>query len=389
MQKPYDVIVVGLGAHGSAALYQLAKRNQKILGIDQFNPPHVYGSTHGDTRITRQANGEGEEYVPFALRSYEIWRELENETREELLTITGGLTIADTIRPAKMHGHADFFQRAVDAAEKFAIPHEILNSDQIHQRFPEFNVRDTEMGYYEPGAGFLRPERCVATNLRLARKYEAEIVTHARVHSFEQCGALVKVKFSDCYLLTKQLVVTAGPWVARFLGKEYHSLFSVRRQVMFWFDVQHNFENFVVGKLPIFIWELVDEKEGMYGFPAIDGPGGGLKIASEQYETQTSPDKLNRQVTSEEIDEMYENFASKYFPNLSRKCVKTAVCMYTITPGFRFLIDRHPDCSQVIVASPCSGHGFKHSAAIGEALAELVVDGKSRIDLSPFSFNRF
>src|SRR6185369_9148537 len=106
----YDAVVVGLGAHGSAALYQLAKKGQKVVGVDQFEPPHMYGSTHGDTRITRQANGEGEEYVPLALRSYEIWREVEKETKEDLLTVTGGLTIADTVRPARMHGHADFFQ---------------------------------------------------------------------------------------------------------------------------------------------------------------------------------------------------------------------------------------------------------------------------------------
>ena len=169
MVKKFDTIVCGLGAMGSAAVYQLAKRGNKVLGLDRFSPPHANGSSHGESRIIRQAIGEGEEYVPLVLRSYELWREIEKATGKELLTITGGLTLESQNSEAVMHGRRDFLDQAIRCAEKFNIRHEILETADIRKRYPQFAVTD-EHAYFEYETGFLRPELCIETQLHLARK---------------------------------------------------------------------------------------------------------------------------------------------------------------------------------------------------------------------------
>ena len=182
-----EVIVIGLGAMGSAACYQLAKRGAKVIGIDRYSPPHTFGSTHGETRITRQAIGEGEQFVPFALRSYEIWREIESETGDDLLTVTGGL-IMSSASEQSLHGNADFLQTTIDAARKFDIKHRVLNAGEINAEFPQFILSGNERGYFEDEAGFLRPESCVAAQLSLAERHGAGLRRNERVLSVEQTG---------------------------------------------------------------------------------------------------------------------------------------------------------------------------------------------------------
>ena len=168
MNQTYDVIVVGLGAMGSAALYQLAKRGMHVLGIDQYEPPHTLGSTHGETRITRQANGEGAAYTPLALRSYELWREEEAITKQELLTITGGLIVEDR-DGAAFHGQSGFVERTAKVASEYNIAHQVLDAAGIRAHSPLLKLKGNEIGYYEPNAGLLRPERIVQTQIALAR----------------------------------------------------------------------------------------------------------------------------------------------------------------------------------------------------------------------------
>ena len=388
MENKFDKIVLGLGERGSAAVYRLAKRGSKVLGIDQFSPPHIFGSSHGDTRITRQAIGEGEQYTPIALRSYEIWQEIEKETGKKLLEMNGGLIISSGAKTAINHVE-NFFENTIAAAKKYNIKHEILDSSQIRKRFPQFNVQDNESGYYEYNAGFLRPEECVGAQISLAEKYGATIRRNEKVESFSEKDGIVTVKTNLGEYGAKKLIISAGPWFPALIEDEYAKFFKVIRQVLFWFDVKTSIEHFEPKNFPIFIWELQGNKQGMYGFPAIDGQSGGVKIASEQYETTTTADTVNREVSKEEIKAMYENFIAPYFPDLSDKCVKAVSCLYTVTPDSHFVIDTHPKYPSIILASPCSGHGFKHSAAIGEILAQLAIDGKSKVDISSFGIKRF
>jgi sarcosine oxidase len=248
-----DVIVVGLGAMGSAACYQLAKRGANVIGIDRYSPPHTFGSTHGDTRITRQAIGEGEQFVPFALRSYEIWREIESETGADLLTITGGLIMSAESQHS-LHGNSDFLETTIAAANKFGISHRILNAGEIAEEFPQFALDGTERGYFEFEAGYLRPENCVATQLDLAEKLGATLLRNERVLRVERNSAGVDVFTDRVKYSSAKVIISAGPWVNEFFQGVPAGLFQIYRQVLYWFDVSHVFEQYVVGKFPIFIW---------------------------------------------------------------------------------------------------------------------------------------
>lgn len=386
MKTRYDAIVLGLGAMGSAALYQLAKRGARVLGIDRHAPPHSFGSSHGDTRITRLAIGEGAHYTPLVKRSHEIWREIERETGESLMTATGGLIVSSEAKIAVTHV-ARFFQNTVDAANAHGIAHEMLDTAELRRRFPQFAIRDSEIGYYEPEAGFVRPEACVRAQLSLAEKHGAEIHTNETARSFDESDGAASVTTDRASYVADTLIVAAGPWLPGTLGGKLARYFKVYRQVQFWFDAKDT-DRFLPDRFPIFIWELQQSRQGIYGFPAIDGPQGGVKIASEQYGSEVTPDDTARDVSPTEITAMYETYVAPNLPGLSSRCVKTAACLYTVTPDFQFVIDRHPAMRRVIVASPCSGHGFKHSAAIGEALAALATGGESPFDLSAFGFAR-
>jgi sarcosine oxidase len=389
MSNEYDAIVLGLGAMGSAALYQLARKGKKVLGLDQYTPPHTLGSTHGDTRITRQAIGEGAAYVPLSLRSYELWREIEQLTSQDLLTITGGLIMASQSSPDPMHGAESFLQTTIAAARQYDIKHSILETDQIRQRFPQFQLVGDELGYYEENAGFLRPERCIQAQLALAERFGAAIQTGERVLGYESdtTNSSVTVQTARGRYTAEKLIISAGPWIGSLLEASYARYFTVYRQVLYWFGLNGPVEPFLPGRFPIFIWAR--PRDMIYGFPAIDGPAGGIKVATEDYTKATSPDMVERAVTAQEKREMYTRHLVGSLPALSETCIKAVSCLYTTTPEAGFVLDTHPQHPQVIIASPCSGHGFKHSAAIGEVLAELVIEGKSQIDISSFSLRRF
>lgn len=375
---------------GSAAAYQLAKKRVKVLGIDRFSPPHTFGSTHGETRVTRKAIGEGEEYVPLTLRSYEIFREIEEESGLDLLTVTGGLIISKSNAGQELHGNKNFIQTTIETAKKYGIGHRTLTADEILKEFPQFNLEGDEIGYFENDMGFLRPENCVRANLRLAEKYGAKIRCNEKVEAMQTFPDSVRISTGKAVYQAEIAIVSAGAWVKNFIGKEQTEMFEIYRQVFYWFDVAANYEKFKTGSFPVFIWQCGRaENDFFYGFPAIGSTNGGLKIATETYSETVNPDKVNREVAANEIEEVFEKYVENRLKGVSRKCLKTAVCLYTVLPKAKFLIDYLPDNKRVVVASPCSGHGFKHSAAIGEILSELVAEGKSAIDISAFSFANF
>ena len=383
----FDVIVLGLGAAGSATLYQLAKRGTKVLGIDRFSPPHAQGSTHGDTRVTRLAIGEGAHYTPLAKRSHQIWRELEAATGTSLLTECGGLIMSSGSGEKMFHG-TSFFPTTVEAARRHGIPHELLDAPDIRHRFPQFAIDDSTRGYFEPSAGFVRPEACIRAELAQAREMGASIRLDEPVQKIEQSGSTVEVTTAKGNYAADRLVVAAGPWLTELLP-ELARHFKVYRQVLYWFDVAAHYADFVPEKFPIFIWELPGEGRGIYGFPAIDGPNGGFKISTEHYLETTTPATVARAVTSDEITTMLRELVAPHIKGVGAECVKAVTCLYTVTKDFGFVIDSHPEHDRIIVASPCSGHGFKHSAALGEAIGDLAVGEPSRFDLSAFALARF
>lgn len=379
--KHVETLVAGLGAIGSATTYQLAKRGSRVLGIDRFSPPHAHGSTHGETRITRLAIGEGAHYTPLAVRSHEIWREIEQATGDELLVQTGGLIISNPAATAAMHV-SGFFDNTVRAARDHGIAHELLDAAAIRRRFPAFNVRDDEVGYYEPAAGYVHPEACVAAQLALAERHGAEIHRNETVLGID--GAIVHTDRETYRADT--VILGLGPWLPTFMKSPH---FKVTRQVLFWFEPRHSIEMFRAPQFPVYIWEPQDAQDAVYGFPALGGKSEGVKIASGAYGPPATPGHVGREVTASEIEAMYRDVVQSRFPELSGKCIKAVTCLYTVTPDAGFVVDRLPGNPNVLVASACSGHGFKHSAALGEAIAELVVEGRSRLDLSKFDQARF
>ncbi len=384
MPDTYDAIVLGLGAMGSAATYQLARRGAKVLGIDRYSPPHEFGSTHGDTRITRIACGEGPEYSAFAMRSHEIWRELEAETGLDLLTQNGFLAISGAGDRSANHGVAKFLDATAAAARSAGVSYEILDSATLRRRYPALNVADGDQAYHDTVGGFARPENCVTAQLRAAVARGADLKLGETVVSFRQDDGFATVTTDKQTYGAAQLIVAAGAWLPAMLKPALAANFMVTRQVLYWFRARSEAAHaqFAPDRFPVYIWQI-PAPQSIYGFPATGGLDEGVKIATEQYDVATTPDSVSRTVPPEEVREMYETYVEPFFPGLSPVCVRSKVCLYTWVDKARFIIDRHPDHDRVIVASPCSGHGFKHSAGVGELLAQMAL-GEAHRDIAMF-----
>jgi sarcosine oxidase len=381
--KTFDAVVVGLGAIGSATVYQLAKRQTCVLGIDRYSPPHQLGSTHGATRITREAIGEGQHLTPLARRSHQIWREIEQETHHSLLSASGLLIISGPARTSFTHVET-FLVNTIDAARRHGIAHELLDAEAVRARYPQFRVRNDEVGYFEPGGGFVRPEACVAAQLDLACRLGADIHLGERVTKLVPAPGQVRIKTEVDEYCAKTVVLAAGSWLPEFLDIDVARAFRVFRQVMFWFGPRD--DSFRLDRFPVFIWELSGRSQAIYGFPDLDGDG--VKVATEQYDVVTTAESIERDVSPEEAAVIHRNLIAPFLPHLPANCLRSSSCLYTVTADFGFVIDYHPRNERVVIASCCSGHGFKHSAAIGEVLAELVLTGRSPIELAPFRLGR-
>jgi len=374
-----DVIVVGLGAMGASITWQLAARGIRVIGIDRYCPPHPYGSTHGETRITRLAIGEGPEYVPFVRRSHELWPEIERKANTRLFTQTGGVVIGPR--------SDSFLAQTRAVASQYEVPHQNLSHSELRERFPMFRLDARLEAYFEPQSGYLRPEAAIGAQLELARAEGAQLLLRERVEGWERSGERLTVRTDKAEYRADQLVLCIGPWIHELFA-ERRDLFAIYRQLLYWFPIQQGYER--LREMPIFIVDFGGERrgfthlDGFYGFPAIDGPEGGIKLGTEQFEETTEPDGEQRPASEEEIDEIYERCVGPYLPWLGRTPIRTASCLYTSTRGNRFVIDRHPDDQAVLIVSACSGHGFKHSPAIGESVAQLLTDGHSAIGLNSF-----
>src|SRR5579862_9734883 len=390
MPAVVDLIIVGLGAVGSAALYQAAKLKARVVGIDRFAPPHEYGSSHGDTRITREAIGEGREFVPLVLRSHEIWEELEDATARSLMTRNGGLVLASRDMPGQHHGSRSFVQDTIDAAREFRIAHEVLSASEIQHRYPQFRLRGDELAYFEPGAGFVRPEACIQAQIDLAREAGAKVAFNETVMRIgPSANGTIEVQTNQGSYSAGHLILTAGAWIPKLLSGQQQHLFRVHRQTMCWFALSGNRDPYLPENFPIFIWITGNRPQDMmYGFPAIDD-AEAVKMATELYATTTDPDDVPREVEEAEVSRLYQEYIAPRFPDVSAECVRRETCLYTVTPDARFIVDTIPDIENTCFASACSGHGFKHSAALGEALARHALQQPALVDLSNFSLSRF
>jgi sarcosine oxidase len=381
--KP-EVAVIGLGAIGAATLHRLARMGVPAVGIDQFPEGHTNGSSHGETRITREAVGEGAAYVPLVQRSHQIWRELEDESGKKLFVACGGIIIGPPERTVGKTKKPDFVRNTIDFAEKFGIKSKLLKPDDVKHCFPQFNLQPEDSAYYEDGAGFLYPETCIAVQLEFARKLKAEIVRDERVVAIAQRDGLVQIKLANRTIEASRAVVAAGGWTARLLGEPYASRIVAYRQVVHYFTPEdpalYDHE-----RCPIFIRIHGGEREDYYyGFPTPPG-SSGVKVATENFrsgDVVTDMAAVDRRVAEREVDEVYEHHVRGELNGVTRRTAQASqVCVYSNTKDGHFLIDAHPDMPRVLVVSACSGHGFKHSAAVGElAAAEVVASTR----LAPF-----
>ena len=373
----YDSIVVGLGAMGSATAYHLARRGERVLALEQFRPGHTLGSSHGDSRIIREQYFEHPLYVPLVQRAYSLWRELEERTRTPLMRIHGGLMIGPP--------DGDVVRGTIRSASEYGLPHEVLSPTEVHQRFPAFDIPANAVGVFDPHAGILDPDACDRAHIQAARAEGAQISFDEPVMAWEADGAGVTVRTGAGFYRARNLVITAGGWTRELVHDVVLPL-SVERQVLFWFDIDRSREEYSRDRFPIYAYQHAPDAF-CYGFPRLLR---GVKAAiMHRGRTYDSPDDVERDVDPSEVEALRDAIRP-ILPALADAPVKeSAVCLFTNTPDHDFLIDRHPYHPQVLISSPCSGHGFKFASAIGEAHADLILDGHCRFDLSPFRISRF
>jgi sarcosine oxidase len=373
----YDVIVLGLGGMGSAAAQHLAARGQRVLGLERFSPAHALGSSHGGTRIIRQSYFEDPAYVPLLIRAYELWETLEAEAGADLLTLTGGLYLG----PAE----STTVSGSLAAAREWHLPHELLDAAAIRSRFPTLNPKDDEVGLYERRAGFVRPEATVAAQLAVAERLGADLHFEEPALSWSAGEAGVEVVTASGRYTAGKLVITPGAWAPRVLADLGLPL-RVERQVQYWFQPDGGLGAYQPDRHPIYIWEDRDASQ-IYGFPAIDGPEGGAKIAFFRKGADTTPEEIDREVHPDEIAAMAAR-AAHDVPTLPGRFLRAAACMYTTTPDEHFVIAAHPAHPRVTIGCGFSGHGFKFVPVVGEILADLATEGSSRHPIALFDPTR-
>jgi sarcosine oxidase len=374
-QRSYDAIVIGLGAMGSATLYHLARNGFRALGLEQFGQGHALGSSHGDSRIIRETYFEHPLYVPLVQRAHVLWRQLEKTSGTSLMKITGGLMIgppdgmvvAGTLRSVREHG----------------LPHELLTPREVTARFPAFRLKEDVVAVLDPRAGYLDPEACTRAHVTAAVASGAQAHFEERVTDWSADGDGIRVVTSSGNYVAGRLVLCAGSWTGR-LARTPALALTIERQAVFWLDPGPSPE-YESDRFPIYAYEF---KPGTicYGFPRLSR---GVK-ASVMHDGQTvaDPDKVDRRVAPAEVEPLRAALRPILATLANAPVRETAVCLFTDTRDHDFVIDFHPEHRNVLISSPCSGHGFKFASAIGELQAQLVMDAKTHFDLSPFRISR-
>ncbi|MDQ7828018.1 MAG: N-methyl-L-tryptophan oxidase [Armatimonadota bacterium] len=373
----YDAIVLGLGAMGSAAAWQLARRGRRVLGLDRYPPAHDRGASHGRSRIIREAYFEHPAYVPLVQRAYELWAELERACGRLLLLTTGGIMLG---RPESV-----LVRGALASARTHGLAHELLDGREVRRRFPVFQPDDEMAGVLEPRAGVLFPEEAILAALQEAARAGAELHHEEPVLTWAAGPTGVAVRTARGDYEAGLLVLTPGPWAPHLLAELGLEL-TVQRQVVPWFRPAALPEAFAPERCPIYIW-MVGERL-YYGFPQLGD--SGVKIAEHVTAgAPTTAETVRREVDPREVEALREAFVRRYMPAADGRLLDVTTCLYTMTPDAHFVIDSHPDHPNVVVACGFSGHGFKFAPVVGEILADLALEGRTAHDIGLFRIARF
>ena len=371
----YDLIVIGVGAMGSATVYQAARRGLSVLGLEQFDIPHAQGSSHGVNRIIRLAYYEHPSYVPLLRRAYELWRELENRAGERLLIVTGGIDIG--------RAGSGTVEGSLLSCKQHHLPHKLLDAAALRARFPGYQLAPDMVGVYQADGGFLLCEECVVAHVMAAQARGAEVHARERVLAWHAEDQGIAVTTTRGTYRGRKLVITAGAWARSIVPALQHAAVP-ERQVMIWTQPRKP-ENFRLGAFPVFNMEAPEGR--FYGFPVHGIPGFKLGKYHHRGEPVADPDHLDRECHVEDEEVLREGIR-RYFPDADGPTMAMKACMFTNSPDEHFIIDRLPDTPQVAVAAGFSGHGFKFASVIGEIMTELVVDGATRLDTSLFRLDR-
>lgn len=380
MSRTYDCIVLGVGGFGSSTLFHLAERGLKVLGIDRFGIAHDRGSSHGETRIIRKAYFEHPNYVPLLHRSYDEWRRLESISGKKLMHLCGLMSAGEE--------HSAVIAGVRQAAREHNLPLEELDLNEARTRFPGMRFRDNMEVVFEANAGFVEVENCVSAYIAAACQLGAELAFNVPVIAWESTGTTVRVHTTNDTFEAASLIITAGAWTSQILS-ELGLPLVVRRKLMFWHRRNSSTYNIDQGH-PGFFYEFsnqLGQTSEIYGIPSLDGQS--LKIGDHTGgESVDDPLAVDRGVHPEDSAAI-ESFIPEFMPDLETSPLRHSVCMYTNTPDGHFIIDHHPDYSNVVLAAGFSGHGFKFVSGIGGALAEMAIDGTTTQPVDFLSLSRF
>ena len=369
IRMAYDVIVVGVGGMGSAACWQLARRGQRVLGLERFDIPHSMGSSHGISRIIRLPYYEDPAYVPLLHRAYALWAEAERATGEELLVTTGSIDAGPEDDP--------LFQGALASARLHGLAHEVLDGAAVNDRFPGYRLPHASRAVFQPQGGLIASERAIVAHVRAAQAAGAVIQARERVLDWEvKPSGTVEVRTSKGTYEAGRLVLTAGAWMGE-LAPALAGQAVPERQVLAWLHPLRP-ELFTPDVFPVFNLQVAEGR--YYGFPVYEVPGFKFGRYHHRGEVSTA-DGMRREI--DDADEaLLRQFGERYFPEGSGSTMGLRTCLFTNTPDEHFILDRHPAHPQVVLASPCSGHGYKFCSVIGEILADLATgDGATRHEI--------
>jgi len=374
MNNTSDVIIIGLGAMGSATSMFLSHNGIKVIGFDSYSPPHEFGSSLGHTRVIREAYHEGTTYVPIVQRAYEIWFEMNENSKVPIIETYGGLLIGPKTGD---------IENALKSANKYDIPIKKMTTDEISQKFSVLNPPKEYIGLLESRGGAVFVENSINHMLNTAlnngsiHKYNERVVRWSKKSNYY----LVETNLGN--YKAEKLVFSSGAWITKLIPTLKLPI-KIERQVLFWFSPRKNPDKFKSINMPNSGWDL-DNGLSFYTMPNLENRG--FKVAMHHNGEFVDPDTLIRESNDSDL-KMVRDFLEEYIPDGNGELIDSKVCMYTDTPDQDFLIDSHPDDENIIICSPCSGHGFKFTPAIGEICSSLIINNSTNFDLDKFSLER-